>query len=115
MSEPCLKGKYENSSYRFSVFRLSQELDHDSGVDNTLQVRPPPLNLTSPRSFRVDDVTDKLANAFSELFRKQWVEALMERNNGTGHSEKNLIYLADITKVCFGTDNRPNLHVHVYL
>ena len=40
------------------------------------------------------------------------MEALIERNNGTGHSEKNLIYLADITKVCFGTDNRPNLHVY---
>lgn len=38
----------------------------------------------------------------------------MERNNGKGHSEKNLIYLADITKVCFGTDNRPYLHVYFY-
>lgn len=80
-------------------FRLSQELNNSPEVQNTSPPKPPLLNLKSPRSVRVDDVTDKLADAFAELFRKQWLGALKEKNNGTGHSEKNLIYLADITKV----------------
>lgn len=80
--------------------RLSQELNNSPEVQNVSPPKPPLLDLKSPRSVRVDDVTDKLADAFSELFRKQWLGALKEKNNGTGHSEKNLIYLADITKKC---------------
>lgn len=80
-------------------FRLSQELNNSPEVQRTSPPKPPLLDLKSPRSVRVDDVTDKLADAFAELFRKQWLGALKEKNNGAGHSEKNLIYLADITKV----------------
>ncbi|XP_048779049.2 uncharacterized protein LOC125682473 isoform X2 [Ostrea edulis] len=80
--------------------RLSQELSHSPDVDNVTPVHPSPLELKSPRTARVDDVTDKLAEAFSDLYQRQWLAALKERNNGRGHSEKNLIYLADVTQKC---------------
>ncbi|XP_062575420.1 uncharacterized protein LOC134237332 isoform X1 [Saccostrea cucullata] len=79
--------------------RLSEELSQPDVV-NTPTANIPPLNTKSPRSSRTDDVTDKLAEAFSGLLHDQWLGALKERNNGQGHSEKNLIYLADITKKC---------------